>query len=134
MAKSDCKASTEVAYKKALFRDLKEVTNHLSFYSVRMNGQRIETSDWAPGCTGRYGEDCAIGRMYADEYLEYLDSEDEVTDHEHLLGEIVEGMIEAAEQDKDREKGLRIGFFARISEEIIAWKRASQPERVNDHG
>lgn len=66
---------------------------------------------WAPVVTGDWSTDCAQGRAYAQEAIEFMRK----TGNPSCLGHIVKGMI-----GNGAYTGVEVGFLQRFGEEAIA--------------
>ena len=71
-------------------------------------GRIVET--WSPHVTGDWSIDCARGRTYADEALDFMRQSNNPT----YLGHVVKGMI-----GNGAYSGVEVGFMQRIGELII---------------
>jgi hypothetical protein len=80
----------------------------LPFVVTPGKGERIF---WAPRPTGDYNFDCSLGAEYADAAIPMIG------DDGTLLRYIVLGIL--AHGDRERDRGIIVGFFGRLSERLI---------------
>ncbi len=80
----------------------------LPFVMLPAKGMRIF---WAPRPTGDYTLDCDLGAEYADAAIPMIRS------NRNLLGYIVLDIL--ARGEKQRDRGIIVGFFGRLSERLI---------------
>ena len=68
---------------------------------------------WVPMMTGSYGEDCAIGRYYAQSMIDYLSGRSDEVGNHMLLTEIIKSMKFDGSTD-----AVNDGFLSVITEKL----------------
>lgn len=119
-------ASSAKLQKALLVPESTDETREIPFFSRWRQGKNDTVKHWDVVATGRWQEDCAIGRYYADEYIRYLEQDNGRLGDQGLLYQI------ATDMDKgDHTKGVRVGFWGRVGEllEEVAQRRVNSEVR-----